>query len=285
MRSLNPLKNNPLRNIFQNLFLVTSPLLASLSINLLPALADTFAFAEVGVFAKNFSHEPQSILTFAKTSTFVSEIDGVVTASAIALATFEINPALAQNYSLSTASGNGSYYFGLAQSFSAISGFDFSIQAKQTFSFDFGAFLNLQTSIDTAPEQAIASGDISFVLFDSTNQDDWTVLYLFQLRGNLSSLDNSADYLTVESSASFSYNPQPVLATTIFADNTKLASAEVNGKYSQYFTTQRNLSLIEFKNTQATVSVPVPSSLLGAVSFGLFFIYKVAKRKRAKLND
>lgn len=267
----------------QELFLIASSLAASLSLNLSPSSAATLAFSEAGAFTNNYTHEPQSTFTSADTSTLVISDNGSVIASAFATAIFTLNPASSENYSLSSASGFGGNYIGLSESISTIAGFNFFVNDQETFAFDFGAFLNLETYIDNPPEQAIASSNISFLLFDSTNQNQWSVLDYFQLSGNLASSGNT-DYLAIESSDAFKYSPDPALSM-LFADNHKLASAQVMGNYSRSFGTARYLSLIEFKNTQARVAVPVPSSLFGGVCFGLFFVYKVIKRKKIVVDS
>ena len=267
----------------QKIFLIVSPLVASLSLNLSPTLAATFSFSEAGAFTTNFSHEPQSTFTSADTSTLVISDNGSVIAIAFATAIFTLNPASSENYSLSSASGFGGNYIGLSESISTIAGFNFFVNDQETFAFDFGAFLNLETYVDKPPEQAIASSNISFLLFDSTNQNQWSVLDYFQLSGSLASSGNT-DYLAIESSDAFKYSPDPALSMP-FADKHKLASAQVMGKYSRSFGTAKYLSLVEFKNTQARVAVPVPSSLLGGVCFGLFFVYKVVTRKKIVVDS
>jgi hypothetical protein len=191
----------------QDIFLLASPLFASFLFNLSPSLAATFSFSEAGVFTDNFSNLPQSILTYTNTSTLAIATNSSVTAEAIASAVFYSNLGISQDYSLSNTSGLGSNYFGLAQSYSELGGFNFSIQPKESFSFDFSAFLNLQTTVDSnQTEQAIASGNISFILFDSTNQDSWSVLDYFQIFGDLSSSEHTSQITFNKSSDAFIYS-------------------------------------------------------------------------------
>lgn len=263
----------------QDLFLIASPLVGCFLLNLSPTLAATFSFSETSAFTKKFSNIPQDIITDVDVSTITIAINSSVSAEAIASAVFYVDPVSSQNYSLSETSGVGDNYFGLSQSYSKIAGLNFLIKSQETFSFDFGAFLNLQTVVDNnQTEEAIASGNISFFLFDSTNQDNWSILDYWQVSGNLSSSENVNSIAFNKSSDAFSYSVLP----TIFGEANKSVSAQVGGTYSRLFGTPINLSLIEFKNTQAIVvtPVPVPSDLLGVTSVGLFFVYKVAKRKR-----
>jgi hypothetical protein len=261
----------------QELFLIGSSLVASLSLNLSPSLAATLAFSEAGAFTNNFNHQPQNTFSFANTSTLAISGGGSVIASAFSTAIFTANPASSVNHSLTATSGIGGNYLGFSQSFSEVGGFNFLINDQETFTFDFGAFLNLQTYIDNVPEKAIASSNISFLLFDSTDQNQWNILDYFQLSGGLASSPNT-DYLAIENSQAFSYS-DPALSM-LLADSHKLASIQVGGSYSRSFSGARYLSLVEFKNTQAKVAVPVPASLFGGVCFGLFYIYKVIKRKK-----
>lgn len=270
-------------NRLQHLILISAPLVVGLTLSVSSTLAATLASSKAQVAIENFSYNPQSVLTSTDTDTLAIANSGTVTAEAIADAIFLQDPASASNYSLSTVSGSGSDYFGLAQSFVEIGGFNISVNDQGTFSFDFSALLDLKTSIDNPQsERASASGSISFLLFDSTNENNWSLLDSFVIFSNLSTPENN-DNLAFgpQNSSAFTLNPSSSLSSS-FGGNNELASASISGKYSRYFATSTRLSLVGFNATQSAIPVPVPSNLLGVVSAGLFLLYKVSRKKRFK---
>jgi hypothetical protein len=158
-----------------------------------PTFAATLATSESQVNLDNFSHTPLQIKTLTDTKTVTVVSDGQVAANAIADATFLPNPSAqmsqAHNISLSTARGEGDRYLGLAESLAAIIGYNFKVEAGETFSFDFDAILGLQTSIDYPQfEQANAEADILLTLYASNNSSnlaDMQVLDFLSLSGEL----------------------------------------------------------------------------------------------------
>lgn len=250
--------------------IVTSSAIAPivLSITASPSLAATLASSEERFDIGNFSHSPFEIETFTDTDTFTNATSGQATAEANAFAEFITNPLppSASNASFSRANGNGSNYFGQAESEAAVIGYDFLVGKGETFSFDFKGFLNLKTSIDAPQSEVVnAAGDLSLVLFNSTNQNNWVSLSSFTLAGNLTTLGDG-DSLVYDS-ANITFNPT---IDTSFGGTQEFANASVQGNFSHTFDSLTSLTLVEAKSNQANVAaVPEPSSTLATLGLCL----------------
>ncbi len=257
----------------QGLFTFVTPLVTGLAITTSPAIAATFASSEAKVNLDNFSHTPTDISTLTDTQVTAITTNGNVRADAEAEANFTANPfgtTEANNYSWSQTEGDGRRYVGLAQSFAAIIGYDFIIEAGDTFEFDFMGFLDLETSIDNLPgEYATAEGMISLELYDSTNPANWVLLDSFGLSGILDTLGES-DTLDYQKTDNFTSNLSDTSWDTDFGGQEELAKAVIDGSYSKTFDSLTKLILVEAKTNQAQVqAVPESSSLLGLLVLAL----------------
>jgi hypothetical protein len=257
----------------QGLFTFVTPLVTGLAITTSPAIAATFASSEAKVNLDNFSHTPTDISTLTDTQVTAITTNGNVRADAEAEANFTANPfgtTEANNYSWSQTEGDGRRYVGLAQSFAAIIGYDFIIEAGDTFEFDFMGFLDLETSIDNLPgEYATAEGMISLELYDSTNPANWVLLDSFGLSGILDTLGES-DTLDYQKTGNFTSNLSDTSWDTDFGGQEELAKAVIDGSYSKTFDSLTKLILVEAKTNQAQVqAVPESSSLLGLLVLAL----------------
>jgi hypothetical protein len=255
----------------KGLFLFVTPLVTGSIINS-PVFAATLASSQAEVNISNFSYNPLDVQTITNTNTVAIASNGQVTANADAQASFIVDPAnpptIAFNTSSSIANGNGSSYFGLAQSFAGIIGYNFLVGAGETLSFDFNAVLDLNTSIDNPPaERATADGNISLELFDTTDAANWRPLDFFTLLGNLTT-SGGGDFLKSDNSTAISFSPKTSFEQS-FGGNQEKASASVYGKYSRTFNSLTKLTLVEAKNNQVTVKVPESSNLLGLLLFSL----------------
>ncbi len=264
--------NKKLR-LIQNFFLVAAPILASSAFSISPSKAATFAISNSQVEFENFSQIPSDVITFTDTNTLTDGKDGSVRAIANANAEFFIIPPFATNTNLSLAFGENQDYLGLAESQSQIIG-NFDIEADNNFSFNFSAFLNLETSIDNPPaENARASGDISFLLFDIENNN---VLDFFSLTGNLVT-EGDNDFIA--SQKSDNVNLKQADANRDFGGKEESLVAFVGGEYKRYFADETNLALIELKRNRVRVTAPEPSiNLALLVSSGVIGL--VLKRRR-----
>jgi hypothetical protein len=257
----------------QGLFTFVTPLVTGLALTTSPAIAATFASSEAKVNLDNFSHAPTDISTLTDTQVIAIATNGNVTADAEAEANFTANPfgtTEANNYSWSQTEGDGRRYVGLAESFAAIIGYDFIIEAGDTFDFDFMGFLDLETSMDNLPgEYATAEGMISLDLYDTTNPGNWLLLDSFELSGILDTLGESDD-LDYQFSDNFTLNPSNTALNTDFGGQEELAEAVIDGSYSKTFNSLTKLMLVEAKINQAQVqAVPESSSLLGLLVLAL----------------
>lgn len=259
--------------LIQNFFLVAAPILASSAFGISPSKAATFAISNSQVEFENFSQISSDFVSFTDTDTLTDSKNGSVRAIANANVDFLEAPAFATNTNLSLAFGENQDYLGLADSQSEIIG-NFDIQADTNFSFNFSAFLNLETSIDNPPaENARASGDISFLLFDLENNN---ILDFFSLTGNLTT-EGENDFIGLQTSERV--NISQAVADTNFGGNEESLVAFIRGKYERNFANETNLALIEFKRNRVRVTAPEPSiSLALLVSSGVIGV--VLKRRR-----
>lgn len=228
-----------------------------------PTIAATFASSESTVTIDNFSHNPfdSEVITDTFTSTFAT--DGNVNANADAIANFVTEPPSTFNSSFSSADGTGNNYSGTADSFAGVLG-NFSVNSGETFSFNFNADLNLNTSINNPQiESAIADGTISFALYDTSSVDSWMLLDSFTISGNVASENN--DFLNFNSSDGTQLNLSNINLTTNFGGDRESASASTEGFFSRTFDRAANLTLVEVKENRSTVAVPEPSIILGTV--------------------
>lgn len=255
---------------------LTTPLIA-ISVLASPSQAATLALSNGALEFTNFTQSPLNIGTQTNTNTLTVAKNGIVQAQAIADALFISAPPEATDVSLSQAWGEGRDYLGLAQSEASVIG-DFVVDADTPFSFNFQAALNLKTSIDNPPhENARAGGDISFVLFDKTNQ---SVLDFFSLEGNLTTPGDN-DFVALQKSDNIALSV-PSLDSE-FGGNQEFATALVKGSLQRSFAQKTDLTLIEVKTNQARVQAPEPSTTLALLlSCGAIGI--AAIRRRANVS-
>ncbi|MCA1995507.1 MAG: PEP-CTERM sorting domain-containing protein, partial [Coleofasciculus sp. S288] len=127
-----------------------TPLVTSSIFAASPSLAATLVSSEARVFLDDFSHKPFAVSTLTDADTVAIASNGGVAAEAEAdaSAAFLSKMGVVENFSSSLVKGNGDNYFGMAKSIAEVIAYDFRIKAKKTFSFDFLAFLGLETSTD-----------------------------------------------------------------------------------------------------------------------------------------
>ncbi len=262
------------KKFVKHLLLLATPMVASSLLASTPSQAASLALSKSEVkftdFNQSLSVEP---IVISNSDTFTNAIKGTVDAKANAEANFYNTPKpSASNFAFSQASGEGEKYFGIAKSFAQVIG-DFAIEANQSFSFNFTSDLNLQTAIDNPLlENAIASGETSFALFDIDNQ---SLVDYFSVLGNLNTAGNG-DSLELQNTDNISFSRQS--QEKIFGGNQELAEAFFQGSYQRTFTNKTNLRLIEVKANQARVAtVPEPSNLASFLVAGLIVV--TLKRK------
>ncbi|AOY78563.1 hypothetical protein BJP36_00375 [Moorena producens JHB] len=240
-----------------------------------PSLAATFALSKGSFDLRNFSTDPLEVVTLAEADTFVISSGGEVIAEANAESTFTPDSPdplkRARNKSLSTAEGEGSNYRGVAESFAGLIGYNFFVDAGETFSFDFNGFLDLITLIDNPPaESASAEGTVTLELYHSNDLS--TPIDFFTLSGNLETLGYDDFLVSAHSDNVFADND----FTKLFGGTEEFALADVQGYYERTFETATYLTLVEAKTNKVTVKAPEASNLLGLLFFGLLSIgYRV----------
>ena len=266
-------------------FLFATPLVTGLSIGIAPSSAAIIAGSATEVSMKNFSHRPTDTSTFTKTETQTIANTGVVISEANANAVFVSNcqQLFAANLSESIVKGDGSEYSGLAQSQAAVIG-DFSINAKETFSFTVQAILNFFTSVDDRQsERASTKGSISFSLIDTVSN---LLLDSFQFGIGLYSFKSPDLGLSYNLGGNF--NPTQINFSFLNQGNTKSLNLYTSGVYSRTFDNATNIRLVEVKNNMVLVEtqpvpeaepVPEPTTILGTA---MFFGFLAKGRKLQK---
>lgn len=266
-------------------FLLTTPLVTGLSIGIVPSNAAIIAGSAAEVSMDNFSHRPTDTGTLTNTNTQAIANEGIVISEANANAVFVSNcqQLLAANLSQSTVQGEGSNYSGLSQSQAAVIG-DFSIDAKETFSFTIQAILNLFTYVDNPEsERASAQGSISFSLIDTVSN---ILLDSFQLGIGLDSFKGPE--LGLSSNLTGNFNPTQVSFGFLNQGNTKSLNLYTSGVYSRTFDNATNIRLVEVKNNLVLAEsqpvpeaepVPEPTTILGTA---MFFGFLAKGRKLQK---
>ncbi len=240
---------------------LTSPLLASFIIAI-PSQAATFASASGDLNLTNFSQSPVATDAITDTNTLAISKSGIVTAFAQAEASFLIPPPVASTSSLSVAFGEDQDYLGLAQSQAQVIG-KYIVDAGKTFSFNFDAYLNLNTSIDEpTSESANARGDVLFALLDTNYPSQ---IDFFGLFGNINT-PGDKDFVASQSSQNVTLNN--VSSNSSFGKNKEFLQTSISGLFKHQYTDATNLTLIKFTRNESQVSAPEPGSNLALLLLG-----------------
>ncbi|MCU0516853.1 MAG: hypothetical protein MUC60_08290 [Oscillatoria sp. Prado101] len=269
------------RIIGKRLVALIAPLVAAPAIATAPAMAATLASSQAVFQFDNFTHSAYSLGTATNTNTLavVTGADSSTASTAEALAYFL--PYSAGNISFSAASGQGSSYFGVAQSMAEVVG-NFLVGPGESFGFNFNASLALQTAIDNPQtEMASAAGRTAFFLFGSTDGGQASLLDSFSVLGKVATPGNN--FLDWQSSDNINYTSESSLNYT---DTESLAWAAFDGWYQRSFDSQIQLTLVEFKQNQAEVKVPEPSVRLALpLVLLLMWVGRKVSRKSASLGQ
>ncbi|MGB3654347.1 MAG: hypothetical protein WBA41_24495, partial [Rivularia sp. (in: cyanobacteria)] len=250
---------NKYLGLLKKLLVLTTPVLASF-VSISPSRAATFAFSQGNALFSEFSQSPSNVATDTDTETLA--IGGMVQAMAEAEAIFLVEPAVAFNSSLSKTFGESQDYLGVAESEASVIG-NFDIEANTKFSFDFISNLELATSIDNPPkESARASGDISFALVDTQNND---VLDFFNLVGNIVT-ESDDDFVALQKSDNVILSQ--AFGAPGFGGLQEFLAVSIEGSLQRYFADKTTVALVEVKRNRAEVKVPEPSSTVALLLAG-----------------
>ncbi|MGB3638690.1 MAG: PEP-CTERM sorting domain-containing protein [Rivularia sp. (in: cyanobacteria)] len=256
----------------KNFFIVAAPILASSIFGISPVKAATLAFSNSEVEFTNFSQAASNVGTFTEADTLAIGKGGMAVAIAQAEAVFVIEPAEAFNSSLSLALGESQDYLAVAESQASVIG-NFDIEANTNFSLDFLADLELVTSIDNPPkENARASGEISFALVDTQNND---VLEFFNLVGNIVT-EGDNDFVGLKQSDNVILSD--IFSAPGFGGLEEFLAVSIEGSLERYFADETTVALVEVKRNRARVTAPEPSASLALlISSGV--VWLVLKRR------
>lgn len=254
-------------------FCITTSLLASSVLAISPSRAATFANSDGQFALTNFSQMASTVSVDVTANTLAIGRGGMAAALAQSQAFFLEPPLVGFNSSLSQAFGENRDYLAEAKSEARLIGL-FDVAKNTTFSFDFAGIFNLSTSIDQpSVENARASGDISFALFDVNKN---SILDFFSLAGNLIT-EGDNDFIAYQKSDNVALN-NPLIESN-FGGKKESATAILGGSFQSTFEKQTNLALIEVKRNRVRVSAPEPSTCLALfLSSGVIAV--ALKRKR-----
>jgi hypothetical protein len=254
----------------QKLFFFAAPLLAGSVISVSPSQAATLAFSEGQAIFSNFKTSPLSTDTNTDTNALAISGNGDVATFADATAFFNVTPPLIQNTSVTQVEGESGEYFGLAQSLAEAVG---RFWVEDVFTFNFLVNLNLAVAVDDpVTEGASALGAITFLLFDSTNLNNPTLLDQFTLTGSLDAVGNRFTPVASASSDNILFS---LFQDGQSGDTFAFSQTFAEGVYSRHFNRPTFVTLVEAKVNQATAeAVPEPSTILaiavgGTVGIGL----------------
>jgi hypothetical protein len=273
----------------KSLVLGISPFVASFGIAAAPSLAATLASSS-SIVNITFSQPAEDNFDVASTtdSFIFAKPNSTVTAIPDAFAFFDNNAQLpkAINRSESFAEGQGTDYLGLAQSQSSIVA-NFSVLKDQSFSFNFIGALRLFTEIDRPPaESARANGEISLLLFETTDTGETKLLDFFKVAGDVVTqepVEIDQDFLESTNSENISVDVEKV---ENFGGKEESAQAFFNGSYQRTFDRDTRLTLVEKKINQAQVRAPEPSTTVALfLTFGLTAIGCAVKSKSNQLKS
>ena len=247
--------------LLKKFLVLTTPVLASSFVSISPSKAATFAFSQGDALFSEFSQSPSNVAVDIDTLSITE--GSMVQAIAQAEAIFLIEPALAFNSSLSETLGESQDYLGIAESEASVIG-NFDIEANTKFSFDFISDLELATSIDNPPkESARASGDISFALIDTVNND---VLDYFNLVGNIVT-EGDDDFVALQKSDNVILSE--AFGAPGFGGLQEFLAVSIEGSLERYFADETTVALVEVKRNRAEVkAVPEPSGTLALLLAG-----------------
>ena len=264
-------------------FLWTTPVVTGLCvvISASSTYAATIALSQAQVEIAPISHSAFVWETATEANTFAvaspeSHVVAIASATAVGMNT-PIGGA-AFNQTQSIASGEGYNYFGIAQSASAILG-AFSVGKNETFAFNFGAKLDLFTSIDDPLiEDAHAQGQINFKII---NVCTGLLLDSFSLFGNLGT-KGVGNYGFNTFGSNFSGMME--VSQKIGGNQQNIGVSWSDGFYSRVFDENTNIVVIEDKDNIA--AVPEPSTVLGsAVFLGLLNLVRQIKDQLLTSNE
>lgn len=276
---------------YTKLFLQTvAPLIATLATSTLfisSSQAATRAFSLGNLEFTNFSEELVIFDGVNEGNTFVFTNGGRVEVENNSLNTFISSPVELSNNASSLLLGQAQDYIGMAQTTPRFFA-NFDVDKSKPFSFDFTASLDLETAVDNPDrESAIASGDISFYLLDTTGFSQESIFDLitpqkFDLKKIAPSNILALFSLTGDTNAVGDNNTFSILSSGNIKFNPTADEFLFQGSLLKTFDSNRNLTLLAFKSTKTRVTAPEPSSIIALLVFCI--IIKLVIRKNLQLT-
>jgi hypothetical protein len=171
------------------------------------------------------------------------------------------------NQSISQVEAQGNDFAAFVTSRGNIQG-DFLVEAGETFSFNFLAYLGLESNPDSSLIREFnTSGEVSFNLFDFNSG---SVIDSFLLSANLDTDDSSDFLLRPQTNQNLKFEIEDYALSFSLNKGSESAFALVAGNYSRLFEAQTRLILVG-TNTNNVKATPEGSSILALLFFfGMF---------------
>ena len=239
------------------LLILFIPSLVTTTIAIAPIQAATSASSEAEVEIINFSQELENIEATTKIKAITISASGSLTSEIDTEVEGDSDTSRTSNFSSHLVEGADGDYFGFSRSITKVLG-DFIVK-KETFAFDFSAFLKLDTSVDTPQlEYAISRGRTSILLYDNRKN---RLLDSFSIAGGLFTKDQG-DFLKIKASKNFVLTSLETQRD--FHGSQETATAKATGQFSRFFERKTHLRLVQVQrdrvNVQGEESVKVPES-------------------------
>lgn len=272
-------------NLLKPLILLASSWVAT-TIAIAPSQAATSASSKAEVKLINFSQELENIEAITKVKAIAISESGSLTSEIETEVEGDADANRTSNFSSHLAEGADGDYFGFSRSVTKVLG-NFVVE-KEPFTFDFSAFLELDTSIDNPSlEDAISRGRTSILLYNSRKN---RLLDSFAISGGLFAKDQG-DFLKIKASKNFVID---FLETQRdFQGNQETATAKATGQFSRFFRKETHLRLVQVQRNRVniqgenSVKVPESSNLLALLLFsatGLGMVMRSRRPQRLGLN-
>lgn len=240
---------------FQLSLLTTASIISSVFVADLPATAATFSSSEAFVFLSNFSTPAQNPSVKSKTKTIsVSRNNPNIAKAEAEGSTIFITDSDDDFLSVdlyTEAYGEGNSFFALGESSSFAVG-NFSINANQTFSFDFSLALFNQANSPLDSSKSSLSGVQFFLVDDRTNY----ILGDFSANNNLSTnlveyIDN--DFILLDSDDVF----RDTYQSEDFEEDIESVDLFLSGSFERFFDMDTQIRLEVATFSQSCVQVPL----------------------------
>jgi hypothetical protein len=276
--------------------LMVPPFLATSLLTNIPTSAATLSFSQSNLYLTNFSQNITTIELVNQGNISAKTDGGLFSAQNNAANNYSVAPPEISSSAFSLAFGKNKNYAGRAETQAQIVA-NFDVDAEKYLKFDFTASLNLQTHIDNSfLEHANAKGDVSLLLFDTTNipVDDIRSFFSNFISAKTGKVKyNPLEFLAINASLNTpgfldSINSQSSQNITFtqqfqkpnFSGNDENAEILVRGSLQRYFNQKSNVTLLALRRNQTYIAVPEPTNRVGLILLAIISAMGIYKFRR-----